>query len=87
MTAHAGDAMSHENLQRASTAILDGDRPTRIAAADIAGNTSPNLAEPSRFRSARICMAGMSGANRAGALHLNITWTQLPPADDDFPHQ
>ena len=84
MTAHASDALSHENLQRASAAIVDGDSATPNRGD---GHRRQHLVFASRIRSARICMGGMSGANRAGALLFNITWTQLLASDDDFGHQ
>jgi hypothetical protein len=82
MTAPAGDALSHENLLRSPAAFFSKViRRSRIATADVLANTSLS---PGQTRSARICMAAMSGTNRRKALHLTITWTQLPAPPHDF---
>ena len=73
MTARAGDALSHVNLQRASVAIFDGDSAAPNLGGDITGEPLPEGAAVSAVRSARICMAGMSGTNQAEPLHLAIT--------------
>jgi hypothetical protein len=73
MTAHAGDALSHVNFQRRPDVVFDCPRPSQ---------NSPSipplesLVHRAGDGSARICMAGMSGAagtNRADCFHLNIT--------------
>ncbi|HJY07139.1 MAG TPA: hypothetical protein VJ323_12550, partial [Bryobacteraceae bacterium] len=87
-----GDALSHENLGRMRIAdrtkisrarrpsFLKLIRPPRITP----GDPRRHPASAHRIRSARICMAAMSGTIRDSALHLTITWTQLPATADDF---
>jgi hypothetical protein len=73
MTARSGDALSHVNFQHRSDVVFDGPRSPQNSP------STPPLESPvhrASDRSARICMAGMSGAagtNRADSFHLNIT--------------
>ena len=61
MTACSGDALSHVNFQVRWDIVFDGDRPPRISA-----STQLRLIVVNRghARSARICIAGMSGHPR-----------------------
>jgi hypothetical protein len=60
MTARSGDALSHVKFQARRDIVFDGDRLPRISA------PTPRhiVVNPSRVRSTRICIAGMSAQPR-----------------------
>ena len=73
MTARTGDALSHVNFQADQASFLTAINCPRSA---FDAPTATSRFGRRRIGSARICMAGMSGAagtNRAGSFHLNIT--------------
>jgi hypothetical protein len=73
MTAHAGDALSHVNFLHPSDVVFDCPLPPQDSPSTMPPESPAHRASDG---SARICMAGMSGAagtNRADSFHLNIT--------------
>jgi hypothetical protein len=61
MTARSGDALLHVNFQARPDVVVDGERLPRIRL----DAPHPNIAlGRGRISSARICIAGMSGASR-----------------------
>ena len=87
MTACSGDALSHVNFQARRDIVFDGDRLPRISP-----STPLRLIVVNRghARSARICIAGMSGHPRnksGGRLHLSITCANLYSMCDDCNHK